>query len=84
MNKVQYGVPQGSVFGPLLFTLYMFPLGTIIKKHRISFHCYADDTQIYIFSRPDETHQFSKVTKCIVDIKNWMTKNFLLLNSDKT
>ncbi len=62
----------------------MLPLGNIIRKYGISFHCYADDAQLYISTKPDETSKLSKLTECVKNIKDWMTSNFLLLNSDKT
>lgn len=62
----------------------MLPLGQILQKFVIEYHCYADDTQIYISTSPNLSALMSSLNACLVESKAWMKHNYLKLNSSKT
>ena len=86
LSNLIYGVPQGSVLGPLLFSLYTTPLSKIIRLHpHIKFHFYADDTQLYIHLSPKNAFSaLAKLNACLRDVQEWMSLSKLKLNPEKT
>ena len=82
------GVPQGSVLGPILYTLFMSPLENLCRSHGVWYHGYTNDTQNYHTFSPslpgDEDSCIKTLECCINDIRIWMRTNILKLNDDKT
>ena len=84
--ELQRGVPQGSVLGPILFTIYTLALGDIVRRLDLKGHFYADDMQLYVSIdiKDNPSHQVHRMEACIKDIKMWMAGNHLKLNDNKT
>ena len=83
-----FGVPQGSLLGPILFILYIKALQKIAQKYGLLIQLYADDSQLYISFKPDSSLNLSdikeRISCCLNEIKRWMIDNVMKLNEDKT
>ena len=86
-QELDFGGPQGSVLGPRIYCIYTKPVSDTIQRHGLSHHSYADDTQLYMtmdHSNNDWRDGLARIELCVFEIREWMNRNMLKLNDDKT
>ena len=88
MLELAFGVPQGSVLGPILFTAYTKPHSDVMVGSDVYHHMYADDGQLHITFNPRQPSSRDSaigwVEQCVAEVKTWMDSHFMKMNSSKT
>jgi len=78
-------VPQGSVLGPLLFTVYVAPVGELIYSFGVSYHHFTDDLRLFVtMDAANTTSALDRLARCCDAVRHWFLENYLQLNADKS
>ena len=83
LAKLENGVPQGSILGPLLFTILINDISLFIKN--CQYHQYADDTQLYVKTRVENAvDTIININEDLERIANFSKNTFLKINEEKS
>lgn len=72
---MSHRVPKGSILGPLMVNLYMLSLGQLLCEHHVTYHSYADNTQIYLALSPNDFGTIDSLCLCLEKVNGWMQQN---------
>lgn len=83
-GEIKSGVPQGSILGPLLFSLFINDLPSVLEY--CSIHLFADDVQIYLCSDKNINinEMARKINSDLQKLLEWSRRNLLMVNPAKT
>ena len=82
---IEYGVPQGSILGPLLFSIYVNNLPEAPRNCSTECYSYVHDTKLFVLFHSQDTQRIvEEMNEDLLGVRNWCFRNRLLLNPDKT